>query len=95
MLAVVSYLNVRGDNRTSRLIAEELLNRWRQCLSPDHPDSLTLAANLTSALADMTEYGPACTLGQDTLDRCRRVLGHDHPTTLRTAATDVRPGLAW
>ncbi len=94
MLAVVSYLNTRGDNRTSRRIAEELLVRWRQRLGPDHPDTLTLAANLTSALADLTDYDAACTLGQDTLDRCRRVLGPEHPTTLRSAA-HLTFALAW
>jgi hypothetical protein len=94
MLDVVGYLNIRGDNKTSRIIAEELLVRWRQRLGPNHPECLTLASNLTSALADLTEYDAACNLGQDTLQRCQHVLGPDHPTTLRCTA-NLTFALAW
>jgi hypothetical protein len=86
MLGTVEYLNVRVDYRTSRQLAESLLERWRHHLGPDHPDTLTLAVNLTIALAWLEEAEQARALGQDTLDRCRRVLGPDHPLTLRAAA---------
>jgi hypothetical protein len=85
MLGTIDYLNIRGDSRTSRVLARELLDRWRQGLGPDHPDTITLATVLTFALAWMAEGEQARLLGQDTLERCRRVLGPDHPTTLASA----------
>jgi TIR domain/Tetratricopeptide repeat len=85
MLGTVEYLNVRVDNRTSRQLAEALLERWQHHLGPEHPDTLTLAVNLTIALAWLEEAEQARVLGQDTLERSRRVLGPDHPTTLRMA----------
>jgi hypothetical protein len=86
MLGTIDYLSIRGDSRTSRLLAQELLDRWRRGLGPDHPDTLTMAAALAFALARMGQAEQARTLGQDTLERCRRVLGPDHPATLTTVA---------
>ena len=85
MLSTVEYLNTRGDSQTSRRIAQDLLDRWRRVLGPDHPDTLRSAMNLTFALSNLAE-DEARPLGQDTLDRSRRVLGPDHPDTLRLAA---------
>jgi DNA-binding SARP family transcriptional activator len=85
MLSTVDYLNTRGDSRTSRLIAQALLDRWRDHLGPAHPDTLRSATVLTFALAWLGEYGQARALGQDTLERCRRALGPDHPHTVRSA----------
>ena len=94
MLDTIGYLNIRGDSRTSRLLAQDVLDRWRQRLGPDHLDTVTLAAALTHALAWLGEVQQARTLGQDTLERCRRVLGPDHPTTLRSAAA-LALALTW
>jgi TIR domain/Tetratricopeptide repeat len=85
MLGTVEYLNVRVDYRTSRQLAEALLERWRHHLGPEHPDTLSLAVHLTVALAWLEEAEQAHALGEDTLERSRRVLGPDHPTTLRMA----------
>jgi hypothetical protein len=79
MLGTVEYLNVRVDYRTSRQLAEALLERWRHHLGPEHPDTLTLAVQLSVALAWLEEAEQARTLGQDTLERCRRVLGPRPP----------------
>jgi hypothetical protein len=86
MLSTIDYLNIRGDSRTSRLLAQEVLDRWRRGIGPDHPDTVTLGAVLTFAMAWMAEGEQARALGEDTLERCRRVLGPDHPTTLASAA---------
>lgn len=94
MLATVVYLNVRGDPRASRFIAERLVTRWRGVLGADHPDTLTAAANLTTALVWLAEDDQARDLSQDTLQRSRRVLGPDHPVTLRLA-TNLTFALAW
>jgi DNA-binding SARP family transcriptional activator len=86
MLSTVDYLNTRGHSQTSRLIAQALLDRWRDHLGPAHPDTLRLATVLTFALAWLGEYEQARALGQDTLARCRQVLGPNHLITLRLAA---------
>ena len=67
MLSTVDYLNTRGDSQTSRLIAQALLDRWRDHLGPAHPDTLRSATVLTFALAWLGEYEQARALGQDTL----------------------------
>jgi DNA-binding SARP family transcriptional activator len=79
------YLHIKGDSPASRALSEQLLDRWRHELGPDHPDTLTTAGNLSTVLLVQVEAEPARTLGEDTLPRCRRVLGPDHPTTLLTA----------
>ena len=63
----IIYLNVRGDTRAGRPIAEELFKRWRTLLGTDHPDTLTAAAHLTSAMTWLAEHDQARALGQDTL----------------------------
>jgi DNA-binding SARP family transcriptional activator len=85
MLSTVDYLNTRGHSQTSRLIAQALLDRWRDHLGPAHPDTLRLATVLTFALAWLGEYQQARALGQDTLARCRQALGPNHPHTVRSA----------
>ena len=87
MLATATYLYVREDAQARKLIAHELVNRWREVVGADHPDTLTAAAHLTSALTWLAENEDARELGQDTLQRARRVLGHDHPVTLRVAGS--------
>lgn len=94
MLDTVQYFTARGDTRASRLIAVEILERWRRVLGPMHPTTLTLASILTGALAWLGEAGRACELGQETLEQCRRTLGPDHPTTLGTA-THLTSALGW
>lgn len=94
MLDTVQYLNARGDTRASRLIAEELLGRWRRVLGPVHPTTLQLAGILTAALAWLGEGERACRLGTDTLEKCRQALGPDHPTTL-SVATYLTSALGW
>jgi DNA-binding SARP family transcriptional activator len=93
MLSTVDYLNTRGDSRTSRLIAQALLDRWRDRLGPAHPDTLRSATVLTFALAWLGEHEQARVLGQDTLARCQQALGPDHPHTVR-AATALTYALA-
>jgi hypothetical protein len=85
-ISTVDYLRIRGDNQKSRLVAEDLLARWRRHLGFDHTDTITLATNLTWALAWLGNYPVARSLGQDTLQRGSRVLGADHPITLQAAA---------
>ena len=86
VLDTARYLRAHGDSSGSRAVCEQLLDRWRAILGPDHPDTLTAASRFSLALIQLGEAEPARALGEDTLQRCRRVLGPDHPTTLVAAA---------
>ena len=94
MLDTLRYLNIRGDSKASRLIAEELLGRWQRELGPTHPSTLDLAALLTFVLAWLGEAERAREVGLDTLQKCRQTLGADHPTTL-SSATYLTSALVW
>jgi hypothetical protein len=82
LLDTARYLQTHGDTHGSRTVSDQLLDRWRPILGPDHPDTLAAATSLALALIQLGEPASARALGQDTLQRCRRVLGPDHPTTL-------------
>jgi hypothetical protein len=85
VLDTAGYLQAHGDSHGSRAVSEQLFDRWRSVLGPDHPDTLTAASTLTLALISVGEAEPARALGQDTLQRCRRVHGPDNPITLLAA----------
>jgi hypothetical protein len=90
VLDTARYLLARGDSSGSLAVGEQLLDRWRSILGPDHPDTLTAGSRLTLDLVQLGEAEPARALGEDTLRRCRRVLGPDHATTLEAAAALVQ-----
>jgi hypothetical protein len=85
VLDTVRYLQAHGEVHASRAVSEQLLDRWREILGPDHPDTLTVASRLPFSLIFTGKGQLARGLGQDTLQRCRRILGPDHPTTLLAA----------
>ncbi|HLK95736.1 MAG TPA: FxSxx-COOH system tetratricopeptide repeat protein, partial [Nocardioidaceae bacterium] len=88
VLDTIHHLQAHGDSSGShaaRAGAEQLLDRCRSILGPDHPDTLTAASTLIRALVSLGQAEPARALGEDTLQRSRPVLGLDHPTTLRAA----------
>jgi hypothetical protein len=86
VLDTARCLQTHGDNRASRAVCEQLLDRWQPMLGPDHPDTLAAATSLTLALTQLGQPASARALGQETLHRSRCVHGPDHGTTL-TAAT--------
>jgi hypothetical protein len=90
VLDTTRYLYARGDSSGSRAVGEQLLDRWRVILGPDHPDTLTAASTLTLDLFAVGEEELARALGEDTLRRCRRVLGPDHPITLVAATARLQ-----
>ncbi len=85
ILNTTCYLQVYGVSHAGRAVCEQLLDRWRSVLGPDHPDTLAAASDLTLALIAVGEAKRVRALGQDTLRRSRRVVGPDHGTTLLTA----------
>ncbi|MGY1683307.1 FxSxx-COOH system tetratricopeptide repeat protein [Geodermatophilus sp. SYSU D01176] len=86
VLDTTRYLQAKGDSQGSRAVCEQLLDRWRMVLGPDHPDTLTAATSLTLALIQLGDAQSARTLAQDTLQRCHRVLDASARTTLWAAA---------
>jgi DNA-binding SARP family transcriptional activator len=87
VLNTIRYLQSHGDSHASLALSEQLLDRWRSILGPDHPNTLAAASNLILALFAVGEATSARALGEDTLERCRRVLGPDHATTLTAASS--------
>ena len=82
LLDTVTYLVNTGDV-AARALAGKLHKRWLQTLGPDHPDTLTAAATLTTALVTWSECDAAAAVAEGARHRARRVLGHHHPVTLR------------
>ena len=82
VLDTAHYLGVHGDSAGSQAVCEQVLERWRASLGPDHPNTLTAASRSSRALYMLGQTGPACALGEETLQRCRRTVGPNHPTTL-------------
>jgi len=85
MLDTVAYFNTTSVN-TARLLAGDVLQRWRRSLGAGHRDTLTLAAYLTLALMWDGAAGEAGKLGADTLAQAERELGPADPLTLRLAS---------
>jgi len=50
LLETIRYLHARGDGHGSQARCQQLLDRWRAGLGPDHPDTLTAANTLTLTL---------------------------------------------
>jgi hypothetical protein len=79
------HLYARGDYHAARRLDTQLLAGYRAALGPDHPDTLSMANNLSAAVRALGDYRAAKELDEDTLARCRRALGPDHRATLRAA----------
>ena len=87
VIDTIAYLYLRGDNRATCGIAEELLQNWQRVLGPDEIDCLRLAIPLAIELGSLGDVEKASLLGLETLRRAKRALGSDHPVALIAAAT--------
>jgi TIR domain-containing protein/tetratricopeptide repeat protein/NB-ARC domain-containing protein len=82
-----------GHYAEARELHQDTLDRKREVLGDDHPDTLTSASNLAAVLTQMRMHDRARQLNEDTLARRRAVLGEDDPDTLWSAsnlAIDLR-----
>lgn len=93
LLRTITYLCDTSHPETARSIAQELFDRWKRVLGPDHRDTLTAAASLTAALVWLGEHAQAKAIGEDARQRAEHELGADHPVTLRLAMTTT--ALTW
>ncbi|KAJ7437343.1 P-loop containing nucleoside triphosphate hydrolase protein [Mycena latifolia] len=64
-------------------LAKMVLNRRRELLGEDHPDTLTTMANLANSYSDMGQFHKAAKLDKVVLNKRREFLSEDHPDTLR------------
>jgi hypothetical protein len=55
VLCTAHYLQARGDRLATRAVCEQVLERWRVVLGPDHPDTLTAASRFSLALYQLSE----------------------------------------
>ena len=59
--------------------------RWQpqqRVLGPEHPDTLTSMANLSTRLAELGQHEEAADMARQALAGRQRVLGPEHPDTL-------------
>lgn len=79
---VMRYLYRRGDYRTAREIAEELLTKWTGKAGPIDPDVLIVRRHLGNVLWQLGQYDRSYTLNRETLAMMREHLGPEHEETL-------------
>ncbi|NUW31670.1 tetratricopeptide repeat protein [Nonomuraea sp. SMC257] len=81
-IRVIRYLYRRGDYRTAREIAEELLEKWTENSGPGDPDVLKVRRHLGNVLWQLGEYDASYTLNERTLALMRETLGAEDEETL-------------
>ncbi|MBN6052929.1 tetratricopeptide repeat protein [Nonomuraea sp. RK-328] len=81
-IKVMRYLYRRGDFRTAREIAQELLEKWTLNSGPSDPDVLAVRRHLGNVLWQLGEYDASYQLNEETLAMMRETLGPEHGETL-------------
>ena len=69
----------------ARALLQSTLDKHRATLGPEHPNTLTTAANLASVLSHLGRRKEARVLLQNSLEGFRRTLGEEHPKTKAVA----------
>ncbi|KAJ7754777.1 P-loop containing nucleoside triphosphate hydrolase protein [Mycena metata] len=73
-----------GKYKHSEELLEEVLQKQKQVLSEDHPDTLLTMGNLANSYSDLGEHQRAQELKSVVLEKQKQLLGEDHPDTLLT-----------
>src|SRR4051794_30893787 len=66
-VSIARVLTSLGDLSQARELGDQVLNRRRRLLGDDHPDTLTAASQLGTAMLQLGEYRQARQLMNDTL----------------------------
>ncbi len=74
----------RGEFEQARQVLEEISNRLRIELGPDHSLTLQALGNLAVVVGDLGDTAGSERLHSEVLDASRRTLGPRHPETLTT-----------
>lgn len=83
----IRYRYVKGDNETSRELADTALRIWREKYGDSDKLVLISSRHLGNALRALGRYAEALTVDSDTLERMREVLGEDDEHTLMAASS--------
>ena len=81
----LSYLFLRGDQRSRHQFAEEARDLWKERLGPDDEDTLMVTTWLATTTQVIGDTRHAETLLAEVLGRARRAHGNVHPVTLFAA----------
>ncbi|KAJ7742628.1 hypothetical protein B0H16DRAFT_1022404 [Mycena metata] len=73
-----------GKYKHSEELLEEVLQKQKQVLGEDHPDTLHTMGTLANSYSDLGEHQKAKELRSVVLEKQTQFLGNDHPDTLRT-----------
>ncbi|KAJ7878248.1 hypothetical protein B0H13DRAFT_2545696 [Mycena leptocephala] len=71
-----------GRFREAESLQDIVLEKQKQLLGPDHPDTLTAMANLALTYHKLGRYKEAEPLESTVLEKWKQLLGADHPDTL-------------
>jgi tetratricopeptide (TPR) repeat protein len=82
MANMARYLHARGDYRTARMIAEQVLESRRRLLGEDHPGTVSGMSQLAFTLRRLGELELACQLLEHVVESRGRILGDEDPRTL-------------
>ncbi|KAJ7754810.1 hypothetical protein B0H16DRAFT_1458849 [Mycena metata] len=73
-----------GKDKYAKELLEEVLQKQKQFLGEDHPDTLLTMGNLASSYSPLGEHQKAQKLKSVVLEKQKQLLGEDHPDTLFT-----------
>jgi len=62
------------------------MEKIKQLLGEEHPDTLTSMANLAATYGDRSQWEKAEVLEVQVMEKRKQLLGEDHPDTLRSMA---------
>ncbi len=89
----IRFLFNRGDHRSSRELAEEVVDKWRHSPGPSDEQTLIACRLLGIVLRELGLTEQAREINEDTLEKCREAFGPEHEHTLVIAnsyAADLR-----
>ncbi|KAJ7743366.1 hypothetical protein B0H16DRAFT_1422938 [Mycena metata] len=77
-------LSQGGRYKQAAKLEEEVLEKQKQVLGQDHPDTLYTMGNLAGSYSNLGEYQKAKEFQVIVLEKQKHVLGENHPNTLHT-----------
>jgi len=76
------FLQEVGKSSDQRAVQEVVLEKRRQILGGEHPDTITAMANLANTLEGQGYLTKAAIMKKEVLEKRRRILGEEHPFTI-------------
>ncbi|KAF8195144.1 P-loop containing nucleoside triphosphate hydrolase protein [Mycena galopus ATCC 62051] len=73
-----------GKYKQSEKLLEEMLEKQKQLLGDNHPDTLRTMSNLANTYSSLGEHQKAEELNVTVLEKQKQLLGDNHPDTLHT-----------